>query len=115
MSAKRSTIPVREIVALGNRFLANSPDAMRLERKAVASFVANVLHRTGNYLGFSYLASAGMRNPGTAEVSFADDSRCCYSIPRPAKPDPHAGHDALCLVRDGFTCDCLRAFAKPQA
>ena len=51
------TINVNEIVEMANAFFQNSTDHLIDERKAVAEFVSNILHKTKNYQGFGYLES----------------------------------------------------------
>ena len=53
----RKTLKIKELVTKTNRFLANSHDKRSEDRKAVANFVGNLLHDTGNYHGFNYLDS----------------------------------------------------------
>ena len=56
MKAKK-TVNVSEIKEKANSMFAISPVEKVDERKAVATFVSDILHRTGNYRGFNYLPS----------------------------------------------------------
>ncbi len=53
----RKTIRISELKEKTNKLLAESkPEAIE-GRKAVARFVMDILHETGNYKGFGYLES----------------------------------------------------------
>jgi hypothetical protein len=51
------TIPINEIKDKANTMFAISPIEKVNERKAIARFVSDLLHKTGNYKGFNYLPS----------------------------------------------------------
>jgi hypothetical protein len=92
MSHVRKTVDVAELVNLTNQFLLNSADELRGERQGVASFLEQVLHRCGAYVGFGYLYPHHMKQsalgntPGIIfdEVDlnheYPDDSRRIYSL-----------------------------------
>lgn len=52
----RKTVDVASVVSIANRVLAAEGSTPE-ERRAVAHMVEQVLHGTGNYRGFRYLAS----------------------------------------------------------
>jgi hypothetical protein len=54
---KKKTLPIGAILEKANHTLANSIDELSAERKAIANFVSNLLHDSGNYKGFGYLAT----------------------------------------------------------
>lgn len=54
MAKAKKTIQVQEIITMANSMLDNSADANVQGREAVFNFVADILHRTGNYRGFTY-------------------------------------------------------------
>jgi hypothetical protein len=56
MKAKK-TIPVAEIKEKANAMLESSIPEFVKERKAIATFVSSILHKTGNYRGFNFLPS----------------------------------------------------------
>lgn len=51
----KKTISVMTLLKNANRILA-LPSVSQDEKKAVSSFIENVLHETGNYAGFNYYA-----------------------------------------------------------
>lgn len=51
----RKTIPTAKVIDNANSFLSNSHDSMVAERRAVHSFVTNLLMDMGCYKGFNYL------------------------------------------------------------
>jgi hypothetical protein len=56
MKAKK-TIDLAEIKDKANTMFEVSPIEKVNERKAIATFVSDILHKTGNYKGFNYLPS----------------------------------------------------------
>ena len=56
MKAKK-TINLDEIKDKANHMFEVSPIEKVNERKAIATFVSDILHKTGNYKGFNYLPS----------------------------------------------------------
>ena len=56
MKAKK-TIEVSEIKSRANTMFELSLPSLTNERKAIATFVEGLLHKTGNYRGFNYLPS----------------------------------------------------------
>lgn len=64
----RKTIEVAYLLERGNYYLANSEDSQADERKGVASMVELALHQTGNYKGFGYLDSAGVKRDDWQEA-----------------------------------------------
>jgi hypothetical protein len=54
---KKKTLPIGAILEKANHTLANSIDELGAERKAIANFVSNLLHDSGNYRGFGFLAT----------------------------------------------------------
>lgn len=58
---KKKTLPIGAILEKANHTLSHSVDELSMERKAVASFISGLLHDSGNYKGFSYLATE--KNP----------------------------------------------------
>jgi hypothetical protein len=51
----RRTIKVVDLIDKANKFFELSPDSAKIDRIAVADFISQILHDTGNYAGFSYL------------------------------------------------------------
>ena len=52
---KRKTIEIEKVKEMANAYFSNSQDKFAESRKGVATFLANILHTTGNYQGFGYL------------------------------------------------------------
>jgi hypothetical protein len=87
--SKRKTFPVADIVANANNYFANAKGT-RDARLTLQVFVADVLHKTGNYKGFRYLEAkevpAGelpgiIRNANdTTASTFPDDSRISFYV-----------------------------------
>jgi hypothetical protein len=76
MARKRKTIAVEDLKEAINASLELSTCSPP-ERRAMASVLEQVLHRTGNYRGFRYLESAnGRREDGVWKCD--DDSRRYY-------------------------------------
>lgn len=77
MTKPRKTIEVKAIVERANSLFLNSAEEMRDSRKAVQAFVADILHATGNYRGFSYLYASQMaqgKQPDAKPGIIFDDS-----------------------------------------
>lgn len=53
----KKTIPLGAVLEKANNMLANSIPELAAERKAIASFVSDLLVKTNNYKGFGYLAT----------------------------------------------------------
>ena len=53
----RKTIEITKLVKRANEYFKDSADSCAQNRKAIAWFVADILHKTGNYEGFNYLDS----------------------------------------------------------
>lgn len=64
------TIPVVRIIEMANAFMQHSPADARQDRLSVADFVGNILHKTGNYAGFSYLTPYGAPDNDPSRVFF---------------------------------------------
>lgn len=51
----RTTVSVAYLLEKANHILESSLDEKIEERKMIAVFIADVLHKTGNYRGFGYI------------------------------------------------------------
>ena len=60
----RKTIEIKKIVERANKYFEDSPDSDIENRKAIAWFVSDILHSSGNYRGFNYLPSESDLNAG---------------------------------------------------
>ena len=82
---KRKTIPVEDIREQANRFFLNSCNDFSAQRKALQSFVSDILMQTGNYRGFGYLTKDDVKEGSTfgidrtnLPVTFPDESRIFF-------------------------------------
>lgn len=72
----RKTIAIADLVATTNRMLAVTADDMREFRTGVAAVLESALNATGNYAGYSFLASE-LDNDGAPILGY-DDTRRVY-------------------------------------
>lgn len=57
----RKTVKIQSVVERANKFMLHSRDDQNRERAALHTFIADILHDTGNYRGFNYLDSRDMQ------------------------------------------------------
>lgn len=79
----KKTIPLGTVLEKANNMLANSVPELVAERKAIASFVGDLLHKTGNYKGYGYLATESDLHAGI----YGKDGRIFFYINDNLKED----------------------------
>jgi hypothetical protein len=73
MAHIRQTIHIRKLIAFANHYFEDSKPEMVESRKAIQSFVGNILHRANAYAGFRYLD--GWPCADESRIAFYYDAR----------------------------------------